>query len=183
LERLPQIADSTWCCFAAPPCRRPAPAQAAAQGPALCAPPPLARWRAHRPCSDGLGVAQCQMGTPDCTRSPRRGSQPLASGSLQALRRSGWLGCSGRHRARGSCWRAFWCGMWGCALAMTGVVCCCCVLLRRAGFRNVADEQQTRQWGRDLSIILPVVARRVHRLNPFQQHGAMTGVGSGALAL
>ena len=88
-----------------------------------------------------------------------------------------------RQRARGACWRAFCCGMWGCARALTGVVCCCCALLRRAGFRNVADEQQRRQWGRDLPIILPVGARRVHRLNPFQQHGAMTGVGSGALAL
>jgi hypothetical protein len=90
---------------------------------------------------------------------------------------------AGRQRARGACWRAFCCGMWGCARALTGVVCCCCALLRRAGFRNVADEQQRRQWGRDLPIILPVGARRVHRLNPFQQHGAMTGVGSGALAL
>ena len=88
-----------------------------------------------------------------------------------------------RQRARGACWRAFCCGMWGCARPLTGVVCCCCALLRRAGFRNVADEQQRRQWGRDLPIILPVGARRVHRLNPFQQHGAMTGVGSGALAL
>ena len=70
-----------------------------------------------------------------------------------------------------------------CARVLTGVVCCCCALLRRAGFRNVADEQQRRQWGRDLPIILPVGARRVHRLNHFQQHGAMTGVGSGALAL
>ena len=87
-----------------------------------------------------------------------------------------------RQRARGACWRAFCCGMWGCARPLTGVVCCCCALLRRAGFRNVADEQQRRQWGRDLPIILPVGARRVHRLNPFQQHGAMTGVGSGALA-
>ena len=88
-----------------------------------------------------------------------------------------------RQRARGACWRAFCCGTWGCARPLTGVVCCCCALLRRAGFRNVADEQQRRQWGRDLPIILPVGARRVHRLNPFQQHGAMTGVGSGALAL
>jgi hypothetical protein len=88
-----------------------------------------------------------------------------------------------RQRARGACWRAFCCGMWGCARPLTGVVCCCCALLRRAGFRNVADEQQRRQWGRDLPIILPVGARRVHCLNPFQQHGAMTGVGSGALAL
>ena len=90
---------------------------------------------------------------------------------------------AGRQRARGACWRTFWCGKWGCARALTGVVCCCCALLRRAGFRNAADEQQRRQWGRDLPIILPVGARRVHRLNPFQQHGAMTGVGSGALAL
>jgi hypothetical protein len=88
-----------------------------------------------------------------------------------------------RQRARKACWRAFCCGKWGCARALTGVVCCCCALLRRAGFRNVADEQQRRQWGRDLPIILPVGARGVHRLNPFQQHGAMTGVGSGALAL
>ena len=87
-----------------------------------------------------------------------------------------------RQRARGACRRAFCCGMWGCARALTGVV-CCCALLRRAGFRNVADEQQRRQWGRDLPIILPVGARRIHCLNPFQQHGAMTGVGSGALAL
>ncbi len=30
---------------------------------------------------------------------------------------------AGRQRARGVCWRAFRCGMWGCARALTGVVC------------------------------------------------------------
>jgi len=78
----------------------------------------------------------------------------LASGALRARRAR----AAGRQRARGACWRAFCCGMWGCSRALTGVVCCCCALLRRAGFRNVADEQQRRQWGRDLPIILPVGA-------------------------
>ena len=117
---------------------------------------------------------------------PRRDA--VAQAGFPAVGQRGAAGAArarlaGRQRARGACWRAFCCGMWGCARALTGVVCCCCALLRRAGFRNVADEQQRRQWGRDLPIILPVGARRVHRLNHFQQHGAMTGVGSGALAL
>ena len=58
--------------FAAPPCRRPAPAPAAAQRPARCAPPPRARWRAQRPCSGGRPAPRCQMGTPGAPRPPRR---------------------------------------------------------------------------------------------------------------
>jgi hypothetical protein len=30
---------------------------------------------------------------------------------------------AGLQRARGACWRAFRCGMWGCARPLTGVVC------------------------------------------------------------
>jgi hypothetical protein len=37
-----------------------------------------------------------------------------------------------RQRARGACWRAFRCGMWGCAWALTRVVC----VAGQAGFRQ-----------------------------------------------
>jgi hypothetical protein len=141
-------------------------------------------------------AASPMEGTAPLLRGPRRVAVPdghprrdaVAQAGFPAVVQRGAAGgararLAGRQQARGACWRAFCCGMWWCSRALTGVVCCCCALLRRAGFRNVADEQQRRQWGRDLPIILPVGARRVHRLNPFQQHGAMTGVGSGALAL
>jgi hypothetical protein len=61
---------------------------------ARCATPPRARWRAQRPCSGGRGAPRCQMGTPGATLSPRRGSQPLASGARQARRGRGRLGAS-----------------------------------------------------------------------------------------
>ena len=138
----------------------------------------------------GGSPGACTMRAPAAI--PMEGTAPLLRGPQRAAVRDGHprraavsqAGCpavgprgaagaararpAGRQRARGAYWRAFCCGKWGCARALTGVVCCCCALLRRAGFRNAADEQQRRQWGRDLPIILPVGAQRVYRLNPFQ---------------
>jgi len=51
--------------------QRLAPARAAAQGPARCAPPPRARWRAQRPCSGGRPAPRYEMGTPGVPGPPR----------------------------------------------------------------------------------------------------------------
>jgi hypothetical protein len=112
--------------FAAPPCRRPAPARAAAQGPARCAPLPRARWRAQRPCSGGRGAPRGEMGTPGAPRSPRSPeqgrSQPLARGARQARRGRGRLGASELGGRAGELFGAA-CG--GCLRSLTKRVLAC----------------------------------------------------------
>jgi hypothetical protein len=70
---------------------------------------------------------------------------------------------AGRQRARGACWRALCCGKWGCARALTGVVC----VAGQGGFRSAADEQQRRKWGQS-----PVFQRAFCR-----QRGEVCGRG------
>ena len=74
-----------------------APARAAAQRPAGCAPPPRARWRAQRPCSRGVPeLHRCRL-----SRWPAGDRRHGAGAAAQrALPRR-------RQRARGACCRAF----------------------------------------------------------------------------